>query len=156
MTGAVRYAPYSPRPVSTLGRIEHRGHRLKLYAIHHDNAMSDPEEFESGLELALEDLPAAAPSEGCPGLGFVILHRGTKMDYVVLAWWTNENELPVRVHVRMRGGTWRVAEAESFCVWDLEVIAHERDAYVETVLAPEPVGPERAYLDRRFGEQRKG
>jgi hypothetical protein len=35
---------------------------------------------------------------------------------------------------------------ESFCVWDLEIVGRERDAYVETVLAD---GDAEAYLARR-------
>jgi hypothetical protein len=41
----------------------------------------------------------------------------------------------------------RQAASESVCVWDLEVIAFERDAYITTVLA-RPPAPTEAYLDR--------
>jgi hypothetical protein len=69
----------------------------------------------------------------------------------VLAWWDNENELPLRVFVRELEGDsqWRAARGvESFCVWDLQVIAFERDAYVATLLAgsPDVAGATRAYL----------
>ena len=32
-----------------------------------------------------------------------------------------------------------------FCVWDLEILWHERNAYVRTILSPEGASPE-AYL----------
>ena len=56
---------------------------------------------------------------------------------MVLAWWDRENELPVRVFVKPKGeAEFRAARgSESFCVWDLRVIAAERGAYVNTVLA---------------------
>lgn len=77
------------------------------------------------------------------------MHRGRDVDYVVQAWWDRENELPVRVYVR-DDGPWRAARnGESFCVWDLEIMNHERNAYVETVLSGEANGPE-AYLGRIF------
>ena len=54
----------------------------------------------------------------------------------------------MRVVVR-HGDDWRRAgPSESFCVWDLEVIAHERDAYVETVLAGPGGSGAGGYLER--------
>lgn len=81
-------------------------------------------------------------------------HRGAGADYVVLGWWDRENELPTRVVVREHASEapWRPARAsESFCVWDLQVIGFERDAYVSTVLAPD-AGPDavEAYLARNL------
>lgn len=95
--------------------------------------------FHTGIVRALRELPSPAVNAKRLGIGSMILHHGAAADYLVLAWWDNENELPMRVLVRphTRGGRWRAAKAnESVCVWDLEVIWAERNAYVETVLAP--------------------
>ena len=70
-------------------------------------------------------------------MGFVIEHQAIGIDYLVLAWWDRENELPLRIFVRERDAqaAWRTARGgESVCVWDLEVIGAERDAYIATVL----------------------
>ena len=142
-----RYEPYAPRPVEYRGIVERAGHRLKHYGVRYGPDPLELERYREGLELALAELPEAAPENGRPGLGFVIMHRGRAAGYVVLAWWDRENELPVRVFLREEG-PWRPARGgESFCVWDLEIMAHERDAYVATVLAGEPEG----YLARVFG-----
>jgi hypothetical protein len=62
------------------------------------------------------------------------MHQG-RGDYLVLGWWDNENELPLRVLVWGESG-WREARgSESVCVWDLRILWHERDAYVATVLS---------------------
>lgn len=57
----------------------------------------------------------------------------------MLGWWARENELPLRVVVRYPGSDdaqWRLARGEeSVCVWDLQVIAHERDAWVATLMS---------------------
>lgn len=142
------YAPYSPRPTASHGTLERAGHRLKLYSVRLGDEPIDLDTYREGLELALEALPEARPELGRPGVGFVIVHRGRGMDYVVLAWWDRENELPIRVVVREEGPWRRAGESESFCVWDLEIIAHERDAYVETILAGEAGGGPEAYLGR--------
>ena len=78
-------------------------------------------------------------AEGRPGVGFVIAHQGQTANYTVLAWWDRENELPLRVFVdeAKNGDGWRPNEAdESVCVWDLEILWKERQAYVDHVLRP--------------------
>lgn len=144
------YEPYRPRVSESHGVVSHAGHRLKAYSIRYTDEPFELTAYREGLDLALAQLPPASPEEGRPGLGFVIVHRGRGMDYVVLGWWDRENELPLRVIVRQEG-PWRPARgSESVCVWDLEIIARERDAYVQTVLAP-GAGADAAdaYLSRR-------
>lgn len=82
-------------------------------------------------------LPQPAETIARPGVGVVILHAGAGCDYIVLAWWDRENELPLRLRVREGGGAWRDAgPSQSVCVWDLDILAHERAAYVRHVLEP--------------------
>jgi hypothetical protein len=140
------YTPFVSRPAAFHAIVEHAGHHLKAYSVRHGERPFDWEDHREGIEMALAALPEAKPAEGRPGLGFLIVHRGRAAEYVVLGWWDRENELPVRVFVH-NAGPWRPARGgESFCVWDLELFAHERDAYVETVLAD---GDVEAYLARR-------
>ena len=128
---------YAPRPVQFAGLVEHAGYRLKQYTIVYSGPFREAD-FTAGLRLAVAGLPAQAVTAERPGAGFVIAHQGNGADYVVLGWWDRENELPLKVFVRLQtpDGTWRPARgAESVCVWDLEVIWFEREEYVRTVLA---------------------
>jgi len=82
------------------------------------------------------------------GVGFLILHHGRTSDYAVIGWWDNENELPLRLLVRdqSKGARWRRPKPdESVCVWDLEVIWAERNAYVETALVAGSRNPAERY-----------
>lgn len=143
------YTPYAPRASAFHGVIERSGHRLKAYSVRYGDEPFEWDAYADGVDLALGALPEPRPAQGRPGLGFVIVHRGRGADYVVLAWWDRENELPVRVFVREEGD-WRPARGgESFCVWDLEIVARERDAWVETVLAGDGEAGAEAYLARR-------
>jgi hypothetical protein len=136
--------PYQPRPLAALGVVELCGFRLKACSIVYGDEPFDRARFEGGLCLAERELPAPAVATGRPGVGFVILHQGRTGPYLILAWWDNENELPVRVFLEDAVG-WRPAAAgESFCVWDLRVLWHEREAYVRTMLSGTP--DEAAYL----------
>ncbi len=139
--------PFAPRALASGPPLIDAGWRLKSYGIAwggHPRLAGD----EPGcLELLWDALPDPAEAEGRPGVGWVILHLGRDADYLVLGWWDRENELPVRIWVREGGNPWRPAGgSESFCVWDLEVISHERDAYVRHVLRPGAPGVE-AYLE---------
>lgn len=144
--------PYQPRPIRAHGVRDLAGWRLKLYTIVYGDGEPAFEGAEDVWPLVTDALPAPAVARGRPGVGFVILHRGRGVDYAVLGWWDRENELPLRVFVRGRDAAvaWRPARgSESVCVWDLEVIAFERTAYVEAVMASE--GPDvEGYLVRQM------
>ena len=128
------YKPYRRRETKFLGVRELLGYSLKFFSV---SQTVDPfrwKEFEPGLAMALEFLPTPAVSHGRPGLGFLIAHRGEGVNYVILCWWDQENELPTKVFVE-EGSSWRPAAThESFCVWDLEIMWREREAYVSTIL----------------------
>ena len=133
--------PWAPRPIQSHGIRSHREWRLKLYSILHGEPPADWcgywREFEPAFGRVLADLPEPARTPARPGVGFLIAHRGRGASYVVLGWWDRENELPLRIAVRDHepDAVWRAAApSESVCVWDLEVIGHERDAYVANVL----------------------
>ena len=137
---------YAPRPIRFDG-LEARddGWRLKRYRIWYGKEGFDARRFEAGVMLALAELPLPPVTEVRPGVGFLVMHQGCGADYLVLGWWDRGNELPLRIFVR-DDGAWRPARgSESACVWDLQVIGYERDAYVDTVLGGGKVD---AYLAR--------
>lgn len=60
------------------------------------------------------------------------------MDYLVVAWWGNDNELFTSVSVTEEG-TWIEDPSRfSFCLWDLEVIWHERNSFVRHMYSGKP------------------
>jgi hypothetical protein len=129
--------PFSPRPTFMLEPLTNNGWRLKRYAITYGELPYDERRFSRARELAMRELPQPAVAHDRRGIGFIIEHQGNAIDYLVLGWWDRENELPLRVFVRDgdESAVWRGAVGgESVCVWDLEVIWGERQAYVETVL----------------------
>lgn len=141
---------YAHRPTRFRGVREFGAWRFKEYEITLPGVECREGDFADGRRAALAELPSTAVATGRPGVGFLILHAGRGAAYVVLAWWDNENELPMRILVRSdRERIWRPAGShESVCVWDLEVIAFERQAYVKTVLAAG--GSVAEYLARHF------
>ncbi len=147
--------PYVPREISPLGLIGVDAWRFKLYGIHAPGRLAPG----WGWEPAVRDLARARLDEpgGHPeryGVGFVIVHHGREADFVLIDWWVGENMLENHVHVCIPGDP-SVHERGnptglSACVWELRVMAFEREAWIETVLA-NPEGPDLdAYLERRL------
>jgi hypothetical protein len=131
--------PFAPRPIVHLGNETHAEWDVKRYSIVANGGSHDSRRFGEARAEAMRCLPRPARTAQRPGLAIAIEHQGQDADYFVLAWWDNENELPLRVFVRDRvGGMWRAArDGESVCVWDLQVLAAERDAYVTFMLCGE-------------------
>jgi len=69
---------------------------------------------------------------------FAMFHDGATMRYLVLCWWGNDNELFTAVSVLSAMGWVEDASRFSFCVWDLEVMWHERNAFIEHIYCPTP------------------
>jgi len=140
--------PYAPRRIQRHETRALGAWRIKVYSVRAGARPMDWAGFAAGMDAALGELPDPDGARGCPGLGFLIAHQGRTGDYAVIAWWDRENELPLRVFVRRGGEAWRPARGdESICVWDLEILWAERQAWVATMLTPGGGGAE-AYLAR--------
>lgn len=147
--------PFLPRPIRVLDPLEADGWQLKRYVV---TLPGEALEAAASAEISATVLAALPlPARTCerPGIGFLIHHQGRGMHHAVLAWWERENELFTRVWLRPRGSAegWEAATSgETACVWDLQIFSRERDAYVETMLAPG--GPRaEAYLARTAEDQ---
>jgi hypothetical protein len=143
---------YSARPVRFMGVRSLAGWRIKTYAIAYDGRVPEDSAFAPARALAAAALPQPPRTAERPGIAVAIEHRGRGIDYFVLGWWDRQNELPLRIWVREHeaNATWRAAQgSESVCVWDLQVLAFERDAYVATLLAGAR-DAEPAYLERHL------
>lgn len=133
--------PFAPREMVFRGVSAHVDWRMKCYDIVCDHSCApDDAAWISGEALAFAALPAPAVSANRPGVAIKIRHAGRDVLYLVLAWWDNQNELITQTWVRLSpGDVWKPgADAHSFCVWDLEILWHERNAFVRHVLAERP------------------
>lgn len=129
------YAPFRRRVITPLSPRLEGGYSIKRYGVALPSVPFDEPRFARAEQALAALLPPVDIARGRPGAAFLILHQGAAVDYAVLAWWDRENELPTRVWIR-RDGAWApAADDESFCVWDLELLWFERNAWIETVLS---------------------
>lgn len=137
--------PYLPRPITPAGVKSINRWQLKRYIIRYSQASGAAPDYTPAYQLVSQWLPVQAETVNRPGIGFVIEHQGKTLNYLIVGWWDNENELRVKVWVQEQE-VWRAARDESFCVWDLQVMTFERDAFVATLLQTTP--DTLAYMNR--------
>lgn len=149
-----RQEPYRPRSIRFLELWQEAGWRIKLYGIAYRGGRPSAGLIDAAKRVARARLPRPATGGGRYGVGFLGVHQGRGANLVFLDWWADENELhhhvylsgpedPERLEYRTPGGL-------AACVWDLHLIAFERDAWVEAVLKGADEDSLEAYLERRL------
>lgn len=144
--------PYKTRPVRCLEIWEPRGWRIKVYGISGRNDRPPQELVDAIKSIGLRTLPEPPVADDYHGVAFLYAHEGANGGgYCSVNWWARENEL---YHYQYESDANDIAALKPieetggspFCVWDIAVIAHERDAWTKYVLAND-AGPDvDAYL----------
>jgi hypothetical protein len=148
--------PYAKRPIRFLDLRRDRGWTTKLYWISARSAHPDPALVGAAYELARAALPRPAIDRDRYGASFLIVHQGNDGNYAILDWWTGENMLQHRVYHAAPGNPLAFAPFADTgivaCVWELHVMAFERQAWIDAVLANR-AGPDLdAYYARRLSD----
>lgn len=124
---------FSPRQIQS--RVEWSDpDGVKLYTISADGGHVD----HSAFLPQLVDMKRRVAVEWSTTPAFAIFHRGSTALYLVLAWWGNANELFTRVAVLEQNKWIEDPNRFSFCLWDLEVMWHERQYFIDSVYCAEP------------------
>lgn len=137
--------PYLPRRIAPIDTWREADHTIKVYGIHRDPDLAGPMLGDAAIAAARAAARAVlekeAGNERSHGLGFCIVHVGEEAIWLLLDWWITGGI----VCQRMLSAP--LAQPESFtpvtqpalaCVWELAVIAHERDAWVRHMLTDRP------------------
>ena len=142
--------PYTKRPIRFLEIWQRGGWRLKVYGIAYGRPMPRPELVEAAKAVAQQRLSSVPEPSRHYCVGFLGVHDGRTANFVFVDWWAEENELHHHVYVSPTDEPSRFTYATptglTACVWDLRVMAFERQAWLDTVLTRAD-GPElEAYL----------
>lgn len=100
---------------------------IKTYTISATGGPVDPAPYLA--RLGLMKTARLVPWRDTPA--FAICHDGASARYLTLGWWGNDNEMFVAVAVTQPEGWIEDLERYSFCLWDMEVMWHERNAFVQ-------------------------
>ena len=150
------FTPYAQRPIRFLELWRPAGWRIKVYGISYRRAAPRPALVEAAKATAAERLAAVGGSVRHYAVGFLGVHDGRTANFVFIDWWAEENELHHHVYVSPTDAPGRLDYVTptglAACVWDLRVMAFERQAWLETVLKRAPAPDFDAYLQQRLHE----
>ena len=149
-------SPYQQRAIRFLGPWEHAGWRLKVYGIAYGRPSPRVELVKAAKQVAAERLASVPESMQHYSVGVLGVHDGRTANFVFVDWWADENELHHHVYVSPADEPARLTYATpsglAACVWDLRLMAFERQAWIDAVLK-RPGGPDvEAYLRHTLNE----
>lgn len=133
-----QFEPYRLRPVRPLELLRHEGWRLKCYGVSARGGSPSRALIDQAHAIARQSLPTPASTSDRYGVGWLIIHDGAEGDYVLVDWWSHQDIVQHRVFGAPKGaGPLRAGwpQGAGFCVWELAVCWHERQAWIRHVLA---------------------
>ncbi|MEN1786141.1 MAG: hypothetical protein AAGF77_13540 [Bacteroidota bacterium] len=134
------FEPYKDRSIQFHNWINIKDWNIKVYTISHQAHFS-----ASGiLKKALEQLPhwiTAIEASPLPTYrnAFLIVHEAREGVWILLNWWTGGEMIETKVYLSSYSNPETIVDSPYninglLCVWELEVFAHERSAWIENIL----------------------
>jgi prepilin-type processing-associated H-X9-DG protein len=152
----MKFGPYQERSIRFLELWHQAGWRLKVYGIAYHGVAPRPELIAAAKAVAAERLATVPDSIRHYSVGFLGVHDGRTANFVFVDWWADENELHHHVYVSPTHEparfTYITPSGLTACVWDLRLMAFERQAWVDTVLKRHGGPDVEAYLQQRLNE----
>lgn len=152
----IPFEPYHKRPIRFLEAWKVGGWRLKVYSLAYQRPLARSEVIEYAKARLWEHLLVAAQDKAHYQVGFLCINDGRGAVFAFVDFWADENELYHHVFAAPKKD-WRKLEYLTptgliACVWDVALIAHERQAWVKAVL-DNPGGPDlEQYLSIQMNE----
>ena len=148
--------PYQKRSIRFVELWHCDDWRMKLYSITCRDEQPDDKLIGAAKEVAAARLKSVADEVQHYGVGFIGVHEGRTSNFVFIDFWANENELHHHVYVSPLDAptemTYVTPTGLTACVWDLRVMAFERQAWVDTILNAGGELSLDAYLNARLNE----
>jgi hypothetical protein len=124
---------YRPRPIVSLPA-DTDVDGIKVYTIAADDRAVDIAHYLPRMNA----MKQARPVSWRDTPAFAICHEAASARYLVLGWWGNGNEMFIAVAAEDATGWVEDMSRYSFCLWDMEVMWHERNAFVECMYGAVP------------------
>ena len=107
---------------------------IKIYTV----SASGNDVDQSGYGERLQEVKQARTVDWSLTPSFAIFHAGVSAQYLVLAWWGNDNEMFTSVSVYVDSQWIEDPNRYSFCLWDLEIMWAERNFFVKFMYCEAP------------------
>lgn len=153
----IRMTKYTSRPIRFLEVYDHHPWKIKVYSISARQEIVSQEHLalaKANLDLWLEK----AKESNLPtyNIATLLVHEGREGVFAILNWWIDENMLQTYAYLKTPGqqAFHRFSDGIVLCVWEMEVIWHERNAWIKHVLQKGEQPDFEAYLnDQLISEQ---
>lgn len=147
---------FKKRAVSYLNTVEFGDWRFKLYSMKYDESRSTPE-IENIVRAALPEwIEEKTQINDFPNykIGTVIIHEAMDGILVVVNWWIYENVIQGHVYSSEYDNPSKFKDLSNkglqFCVWEMNILWHERNSWVEHVLS-RPDNPDwDSYINQHY------
>lgn len=143
--------PYKDRVIRHIGLWTYDNWQMKVYTITLNDETIKPSIVTAARQVAASVLIDHSTTSDDYGVGFIGIHHGKDANFVFVDWWANENELHHNVFISDKKNpdhlTPQTSSGAIACVWDLQLIGFERDAWVSHILC-KPMEPDiQSYID---------
>ena len=132
---------YLDRPKSFFGLVTAENFTVKVYTITNRREF----ESESTLEAAIKMLPDWVEKINQSQIvahqnAFLIVHEAREGVFILLCWWTGGEMLETEIYFSAYDKPLLIIPSiypnkHLLCVWELEIIQHERDAWIQHILS---------------------
>ena len=142
---------YKPRTIEFKELITIEDWRVKVYTITKGETFENHEFYDS----AIAQLPKWLQMENGfnsshENIGFLIFHVATEGIFSIINWWVGKNMLNTVVFITdpEQPEAFKKISGDGLgpCVWELEIINHERQSWMKNMLKKEPDPDYNKYL----------
>ncbi|KAB2838188.1 MAG: isochorismatase [Melioribacteraceae bacterium] len=144
------------RPVRFLELYEYKNWKIKFYGIRQGAEKPDAQYLQIAKNIADEILPQPSVTNERYGVAFITVHQADMFNQIIVDWWERTNELRHHVFKAEANSPEKfeniTASGEAFCVWELRVIAFERQAWIDKVLLSNNENNFEEYLNEQLNE----
>ena len=127
--------------------------RFKLYGITYQNEYPNQDLIKVAEQTVRERIKQIPSSQRNYHVGFVGIHDGKTANFIFIDWWADENELHHHIYISSKQKPtdleYKTPTGLTACVWDLQLINFERNAWTRLVLQPENPRFDK-YLNQRY------
>ncbi|WP_111685300.1 hypothetical protein [Winogradskyella tangerina] len=145
-------AIYKPRHIKFKELLKVNDWSIKVYTITKQGEF-DYSDFYSNVKEKLPEWLAIHNGFNAQHnhIGFLILHAGTEGIFTLINWWVGDNMLNTHIfksnYDQLDNFEQLSGNGLAPCIWELEIINHERLAWIDAVLKLAPQPNYKRYLD---------
>ena len=126
------------RPIQCLELWKDSKWTIKVYCITQPENNVDRNFISIAKQIASQEIIKVNEKDEHYYSAFLTIHIAEQFNQIIFDWWAKENELRHKVFKAEAGTPTKFTDithtGEAFCIWELKVIAFERDAWMKHII----------------------